>query len=114
MKASICLTVFHSFIEIYQPWASAPCSASNSEWQFGRFASAPACGNAAEPTPTGLEMILSFGNDIEVLVELHVVALPIATEHASHFIFIGLDVQLVKARASGSAKRVDDLGYLVQ
>ena len=49
--------------------------------------------NASEDPPTrGLEMILSFGNDIEALVELHVVALPIVTDHAPHFVFVGLDV----------------------
>jgi hypothetical protein len=40
----------------------------------------------------GLEVILSFCNDSELLVELDVVALPIATGDAPHFVFIGLHV----------------------
>ena len=41
---------------------------------------------------TDLKMIFSFGNDVEVLVELHVVALSIVTDDTSNFVFIGLNV----------------------
>ena len=61
-----------------------------------------------------LKMIFSFGNNVEGLVELHVVALSIVTDDTSNFVFIGLNVQLFEARASRSAECVDDLGYLVQ
>jgi hypothetical protein len=47
---------------------------------------------AVPATATGLEPILSFRNDIEVLVELYVVALPVITDHAPHFVLIGLNV----------------------
>jgi hypothetical protein len=38
------------------------------------------------PMNPGLEMIRSFGNDVEVFVELHVVALSVGANHAPHFV----------------------------
>ena len=39
-----------------------------------------------------LEMVFSFRNDVEALIELHIVALYVVANDASHLVFVGLDI----------------------
>ena len=61
-----------------------------------------------------LDVVLTFGNDGEFSVELHVIALSLFTDGALNLVAITVHIDLANGRASIHAESLNNFRYVVQ